>query len=292
MKNPFIAGVDIGGSHITAALVNLPTSTIVPGSTARKTIRAQDPAGHIIGTWCDAIAASFTSLPSAEYPKKIGIAMPGPVDYEEGICYIKNQGKYESLYGLNIKELMAARLKIAPQDIRMMNDALCFLQGEVAGGAVNGYTSAIGLTLGTGLGSALFRNGITTDADLWHAPFLEGIAEDYLSSRWFVQRYQATSGTSVKNTKELVEHIPSDPSIKFLFEEFARNLGDFLASVIHAHHPEVIVLGGNISQSYRLFLPELEQRLLAQQVQTPLRIAMLGENAHIIGAAACWKQSG
>ncbi len=73
--------------------------------------------------------------------------MPGPVDYERGICYIKDQGKYDQLYGLNIKDLLAARLGIPPDHIRMMNDALCFLKGEIAGGAIKGCKSALGLTL-------------------------------------------------------------------------------------------------------------------------------------------------
>ncbi len=291
MNNPFIAGVDIGGSHITAALVDLSTSTLVPGTLLRVSISPSDSAETIIDTWCATIQKTFRSHPSSQATQKIGMAMPGPFDYEKGISFIRNQGKYESLYGLNIKELMAARLNITPADIRMMNDALCFLQGEVAGGAVNGYDHALGLTLGTGLGSAIYRDGVCIDADLWHAPFKNGIAEDYLSSRWFVKRYSELTGQTIANTKALTELIPSDPSIKSIFLEFAGHLAEFLAGTVLSSHPEVIVLGGNISKSYRLFLPELENALRERAVQVPLRIAMLGENAHIIGGASCWRSS-
>lgn len=287
MNNSFVAGVDIGGSHITAAMVNLTTSTLVPGSSARSAIATGDPAEKIITAWCNIISSAFTATPGCS--RKIGIAMPGPFDYEQGICFIKDQGKYEALYGMPVKAMMAAELGIRVEDIRMMNDALCFLQGEVAGGAVSGYSSALGLTLGTGLGSAIYQKGVTEDADLWHTPFREGIAEDYLASRWFVKRYEEVSGRAVANTKELVELIPSDPSIKSLFEEFSDHLAQFLSGAIIIHQPEVIVLGGNIAKSYRLFLPTLESRLKELGVQVPLRIAMLGENAHIIGAAGCWK---
>ena len=65
---------------------------------------------------------------------KIGIAMPGPFDYENGICYIKGLDKYESLFNLNVKEMLAQQLNIERSDIYMMNDASCFLKGEVFGG--------------------------------------------------------------------------------------------------------------------------------------------------------------
>ena len=288
MKQSFVAGVDIGGSHITAAIVNLSTSTLVPGTEVREHITTTDPAEKIVNAWCDAISRAFDASDD-QGPRKVGIAMPGPFDYEQGISFIKEQGKYDALYGLNVKEMMAARLRIEASDIRMMNDALCFLQGEVAGGAVTGFSRALGLTLGTGLGSAVYHNGTTEDADLWHAPFRNGIAEDYISSRWFVKRYQEISGKAVRNTKELVELIPADPSISSIFEEFAGQLADFLSGAIITYQPEVIVLGGNIAKSYRLFLSALETRLKEQGVHIPIRIAVLGENAHIIGAADCWK---
>ena len=68
----------------------------------------------------------------------------------------------------------------------MMNDASCFLKGEVFGGAAKGYNHVIGITLGTGLGSATFKNGVVYDGDLYYTPFKESTAEDYLSTRWFI----------------------------------------------------------------------------------------------------------
>ena len=134
-------------------------------------------------------------------PWKIGIAMPGPFDYENGISYIKDQNKYEALYGLNIKEQLAKKLEISISDISILNDAACFLQGEVFGGAGQGFKRVMGLTLGTGFGSARSVDGKTDDADLWCSPYREGIAEDYLSTRWFLKQYKEISGKLVKNVK-------------------------------------------------------------------------------------------
>lgn len=289
MDQSFIAGADIGGSHITAALVHLSDNSIVPGTLTRHPIATHEEATAIIDNWCRTITRAFEAYPAFTGPVRIGIAIPGPLDYEQGICYIRNQGKYESLYGLNIKSLMAERLGIEPAAIRMMNDALCFLQGEVAGGAAKGFTRVLGFTLGTGLGSALYQEGVTTDADLWHAPYRDGIAEDYLSTRWFVKRYRELTGGTVTGARELSERVGTDPAAAGIFEEFAGNMADFLSAVIPTQQPQVIVFGGNIARSHDLFLPALEKDLQGKGHTIPIRIATLGEDAQIIGAADCWR---
>lgn len=288
MNLDLIAGADIGGTHITAALVNASNGVILTHTLVRKSVSPQDDAPSVISTWATAIRNALQSFHHPIPNPKIGIAMPGPVDYETGVCYIKDQGKYESLYGLNIKELLAAELGISPSAIRMMNDALCFLQGEIAGGAIQGSQSALGITLGTGLGSAWYSNGKVIDADLWRMPFEGTIAEDLLASRWFVQRYALHSGITVENTRALVDRLPKDPAIAEIFKEFAARLASFLEIALSKHPSDVIVVGGNISKSHRLFLPALEAALKQKNIFIPIRIALLGEDAHIVGAAACW----
>lgn len=288
MNTDLIAGVDIGGTHITAALVDLHNGAIIPGTMIRKAVLSQEAATTVIDTWASAIGSVFEDHAIPLNQRKIGIAMPGPVDYESGICYIKDQGKYDHLYGLNIKELLAERLGLFPSFIRMMNDALCFLKGEIAAGAIKGARSALGLTLGTGLGSAWSNDGKIVDADLWRMPFKGVIAEDLLSSRWFVHRYALQSGHQVANTRALVQLLPQDPSIAEIFDEFAMQLADFIEAVLPAHPSELIVLGGNIARSHGLFLPALLNALEEKGISAPVRIAMLGEDAHIVGAAANW----
>lgn len=289
MNNPLVAGVDIGGSHITAALVDLEVRSVLPAFSARKHINAQEDAASIIDDWCETIGLVFEAQPTL--PKRVGIAMPGPFDYEKGISFIKDQNKYESLYGLNVKEMMAERLGVSPDHIRLMNDAGCFLQGEVVGGAARGFKSAIGVTLGTGLGTAIFQHGMAKDANLWCAPFKDSIAEDYISARWLIKKYQIVSGTTVEHVKELVSLIPSDPRIKDIFKEFGHNLAVFLSSFVRDNNPEVVIIGGNIAKSADWFLTQVEEDLLAQSIDIPVRIARLGENAHIMGAAGCWMEN-
>jgi glucokinase len=245
----------------------------------------------ILETWVEAIEESFAFQPGVF--RRIGIAMPGPFDYEKGICLITDQPKYKSLCGLDVKEWLAGRVGAQADDIRFMNDACCFLQGEALTGAAKGYRSAIGVTLGTGLGSARYADGKVVDADLWNAPFKDGIAEEYLSTRWFVRRYRELSGETVKGVKELRDLLnkepdPSAPAWK-IFIEFGKHLGEFLYGIVSAvSAPSNVVLGGNIAHAHELFLDHTRAVLAQHRFPTSLHIARLGEQSALIGAAGCF----
>src|SRR5258706_7310953 len=131
MKSNYACGVDIGGSHVTAALIELASNTIVEGSVNRAKIDASKSAQEIVKDWTTIIKQALASVNQKKL--NVGIAMPGPFDYEDGISYIKGQHKYEALYNINVKNLLGESLEQPAQTITFANDASCFLQGEVAG---------------------------------------------------------------------------------------------------------------------------------------------------------------
>lgn len=289
MKESYIVGVDIGGSHITAALVDIRTRQIVEESYIRQAVDANRTADEIISAWSEVISKSIAFHPATD---KIGIAMPGPFDYENGICLIKGQDKYEHLYQQNVKALLAQQLHIDQRNIHMMNDAGCFLQGEVFGGAAQGALSAIGITLGTGLGSARYEDGMASDADLWCMPFKDSIAEDYLSTRWFVKTYHERSGNTIDNVKDLVTLPEAEPYREQLFRSFGIHLAQFIARFIGTGNmPDVAVIGGNIALAAHLFLPELQSELIRLSITSTIHLATLGEAAPIFGAAGYWLEA-
>src|SRR6478752_1532186 len=108
MEKPAVLGVDIGGSHITAALVNLETGTLIQDSIKRNAVNSKQEKEAILSAWCSVITDAFKSTNLKE--KYIGIAMPGPFDYENGISLIKEQDKFNALYLVNVKEELANRL--------------------------------------------------------------------------------------------------------------------------------------------------------------------------------------
>ncbi|WP_207532116.1 ROK family protein [Desertivirga arenae] len=286
MSNSIVMGVDIGGSHITAALVDLDTRKVLQDTWTRNNVNSHDEVDEIIQAWTEAIKGAFESLKINI--TKIGIGMPGPFDYEKGICFVKNQDKYDSLYGLNIKELLAKALGTSPDRIRFMNDAACFLQGEAFGGAGKGFSRIIGLTLGTGLGSSVYSDNMAIDADRWNSPFKESIAEDYLSTRWFLKQYKELSGNVVTNVRVLVALAETDPLAAEVFRQFGQNLGQFLNEFIATENPEAIILGGNIANAYDLFESSLHESISDEFKEIPVFKALLGEEAALIGASSLW----
>jgi glucokinase len=286
MNNSTALGIDIGGSHITAALVDLHSRSIIEGTWNRTRVNSQAQATEIIESWATVIKEVFSKAPQGI--KHIGIGMPGPFDYEEGISLMKGQHKFDALYDLNVKNLLAESLEIEPSQIRFINDAGCFLQGEVFSGAGKGFNRVIGLTLGTGLGSAIYYDGIAHDANLWCSPFKGKMAEDYLSTRWFVTRYKEISGIQVADVKSMMALKDTDPKVQQVFDEFADNLTAFLVDFIKSEKPEAIVVGGNIANAADSFFPKLKSGLLAEGIDIPVNTAILGEAAALIGAASLW----
>lgn len=281
-----ILGVYISGYHISTLIVNVISRTVLRSSYQRVAINSRGNAAEIIDS-CSAVIRQALNTPDVKV-NKIGLAMPGPFDYEQGISYIHNNKKHEALYGLNVKEMIAEKLGIAITNIRMLNDAASFLKGEVFAGAAQGYERVIGLALGTGLGTAKLNNGVAEDAGLWEIPFLDSIAEDYLSERWFTKRYYDLSGINVVNVKELSSFYSSSNTVKAVFKEFALNLAAFAADFIKSANPQIIVLSGDISRVSECFLAAFKTQLSKLGYEIPVCVSKLNSEAVLIGVATCW----
>jgi len=280
-----ILSADIGGSHITAALIELEKKQEVKGSWSRKKLDSQGKAADIIDAWAETLAHSAGTHDMATL--KVNIAMPGPMNYSKGISKIKAQGKYESLYGLNIKEMLANRLHIKPSAVHFMNDAACFLQGEVFSGSLEGYNHAIGLTLGTGLGTSYLVDGKAVDSGLWCMPFLKGIAEDYISTRWFIRRFAELSGIVIKDVKDLIDNYKGSPYFSVIFSEFSLNLARFIYKFARKKMPLAAVLGGNIAQADDHFIEDTRRHLvMLMGYSLTVKKSILGEKAALLGAGS------
>lgn len=284
MDSSWALGVDIGGSHITAAFVNTSDGSVIQHTINRSAINSAAGAEEIINNWGSVINQSW--LMADRHASQIGIAMPGPFDYENGICYIEKQEKYQSLFGLNVKELLATQLGIGAGDIDFINDASGFLKGELFANNFRGSDNCVGITLGTGLGSAQFKAGRLTDAELWRMPFKQGIAEDYLSTRWFVQEYKKRYNKDITGVKDLTV---GDVTHTGIFEDFAENLAEFIQGLQVNFECEAVIVGGNITRAYSFFWENTCSILRGKHCPVILSKARHGELSAIIGAAALFK---
>lgn len=288
MVSSLAIGVDIGGSHITSAVIDLDAQCILLPTLKRASINAQESVDEIVTAWCRVIEASGAQ-PGAK-AAKIGIAMPGPFDYELGVSFMQEQGKFDSLYGINVKNLLAKKLSVPADNITFANDAACFLKGEVFGGAAKGCRKVLGLTLGTGFGSAIYQDGVVNDANLWCDPYKQGIAEDLFSTRWFISRYHELKGYKAANVKEILSDTPNHNSIQKLFAEFGENLGEYLLYVAGRFQFDTVVIGGNIARSFPLFSASIEAILSRHKRAITVKRTALNENASLVGAASVWKE--
>jgi len=282
-----VLGVYISGYHITTLIVNLHSGAVLKSSYQRKAINSRGAANEIIKACGEVIQHALTSNNSTI--GRIGIAMPGPFDYSQGISYIKNNKKHAALYGLNVKQLLADKLNLPTTAICMLNDAAAFLKGEVFAGVAKGYQRVIGIAIGTGLGTAKLAGGHAEDADLWQSPFVDGVAEDYISERWLLKRYYELSGINVVNIQELAAFHNKSTTVKNVFKEFANNLALFTANFIRATDPEMVVISGNIAATAAdYFLPQFKTQLVKLGIDVPVCVSKLNSDSVLIGAATCW----
>lgn len=276
-----IIGIDVGGSHITLAQVDTDKREQKFASYLRRRVDSFGKKEEIFSNWVTAIEVVAEDLNKEEL--LIGIAMPGPFDYEEGISLML-QGKFLDLYEVNVKQELSERLGISPQQIYFINDAAAFLEGEIFAGAVQNYERVFGITLGTGLGTTFYKDGGATDEDLWNSPFRESICEEYLTTRWFVKRYHELTGEEITGTKDLLD---KDEEIQSqIFDEYADALSEFIQKYVSYYDPEVIVIGGNITKAFPLFGPRLRRDLERNDIDIEIKISAIFEDAAILGAAS------
>ena len=293
MKQNLAIGVDIGGSHISCAAVDLKSFRVLHETRTEKAVDNKAEASQIIGVWVKALSEVIEKIPENSL-KGIGFGMPGPFDYVKGISYIKGVAKYEKLYGCNVKNAISDNLNLHDNfPVRFMNDVSTFAVGEALVGKAAKAERSMSITLGTGFGSAFIANRIPiVDGPevpklgcVYHLPYGDNIADDYFSTRWFIGRYKRLTGRDLKGVKEFAEHAGTDKVVMDLFEEFGTNLGIFLAPWLKRFRAEIVVVGGNISHAYNLFGDIFENSLKKEGCNCKVALSELKEDAAFIGAA-------
>lgn len=273
-------GVDIGGSHISAAQIDRRGEKVHIDNFVEADVDTLIEVDKIILEWSQVIKKAAGNTADL----KVGIAMPGPYDYDNGISLIIDQGKMKSLFGLSVKNLLAESLAIDPRAIVFTNDAEAFLLGESLAGAGRVFKNSMGLTLGTGLGSAIKIYDVVKDAKLWTAPFRDGIAEDYLGTNWFKAQSLQMVGLEIAGVKDLLAE-GFDPQVsESIFAEFGRSLGEFLAQYIIRLQCHGVVLGGKIARASERFLPYTQAYLAPLRYPIEIKVSEMEEKATLVGA--------
>ena len=229
----------------------------------------------------------------------IGIAFPGPFNYENGISFMEH--KFRNIYGVNLRETIHGIHGIsADLPVRFMHDANAVLAGELWKGNAVGYENAAVVTLGTGLGFAFSENGIIQCnsmggpmVTIYKLPYKQGILEDYVSQRGILRIYQVISG-KVEHNRIKVSDIgrwadEGDPHSIQTFREVARILAESLNKILIERNIDCLLLGGQISRSFHHMEESLKHGL--EEVQCLRKISMVEsiDNAALLGALQYYK---
>ncbi len=294
MNRRYYIGVDIGGSHVSSALVDAQSGEIADNILEAK-VDCNGTSAEILEVWMNTVRKTFPRN-NTDSVLGIGVAIPGPFNYEKGISLIEGVQKYDSLFGLDIRESLRIVSNGNSENPAFINDASAFALGEYYSGAAKGSARALIVTLGTGFGSTFLADGelqqtagneVPENGYLYNIPFRESIADDYFSTRWFINRWNEKTGMKVAGVKEIAQYASEkNQDAVDLFEEFSGNLSEFIYPWLRNFHPEVFVIGGNIAKASDFFLENLKKNLCEKGIlNTQIKICELWDKAPVIGAA-------
>ena len=233
----------------------------------------------------------------------IGISATGQVDPELG--RVIGAEDSESAYIGSDFQVEAERRFHLP--VAVLNDADAALLGECAAGAAQGVRDVLMITIGTGIGGAftvggkpfLGHRGIA--GELGHTALYQdgprcvcgrrGCYQNYASAEALVRRAERETGQSFRNAREVFETLDgggASPALRQAFEGWTEDIAAGLTSFVHLLNPEMVVIGGGVSEQPMLIesLRGMVLRSLMPRFRETLRIekAVLGNRAGVIGA--------
>ena len=294
-------GVDLGGTKIEAIALDA-------DGQERFRRRVATPRGDYDATM-DAVAALVGEAVAVVGPATVGVGMPGVISPATGL--VKNANS-TWLNGTRLAEDLAARLG---QPIRLANDANCFALSEATDGAAAGQPVVFGVIIGTGVGGGLVVGGrVVTGAnaiagewghnpmpgpteDEWPGPPCycgrTGCIETLLSGPGLARDHERATRERLDPSAIVTAAAAGHPLARQTLERYLRRLSRALASVINLVDPDVIVLGGGLSNIESLYdrVPQLwGPFVFSDTVITRLVRAEHGDSSGVRGAAWLWNE--
>ncbi len=280
----------MGGSHVSAGLCGLADLKVMRIEGAHlagvDTFEAFADLLHNLGVKA---ASATRNQPIAG----ASLAVPFPFDTEAGMSLMEH--KLTALYRRDLRGALAQRFGWQRDQFRFLNDAGAYLLGEVGAGAVKGAKRAVGLTLGTGVGCAFAIDGaqvtegpgVPPGGEIWDSPYGDGTVEDLISTRAVKGEYLARTGRDLE-VSAIAAAAENDADAREVFVTFGQHLGEVLRDVVAPFHPDMVVIGGGIARSAKLFLPEAEKQI--PHLGFHILESALWEQAPLVGAAHFWRE--
>ncbi len=298
-------GIDLGGTK---------TEVIALGEEGEQRFRHRLPTPR--DDYAQTIETIATLVAMAEKATgesgTVGVGIPGSLSPFSGV--VKNANS-TWLNGQPFDRDLSARLE---RDVRLANDANCLAVSEAVDGAAAGAQTVFAVIIGTGCGAGVALNGRAhiggngTAGEWGHNPLpwmdedelryreevpcycgKQGCIETFISGTGFARDYQRLSHKSLKGNEiiRLVEE--QDPLAELALSRYELRLAKSLSHVINILDPDVIVLGGgmsNVDRLYKTVPQQVKNWVFGGECETPIRKAIHGDSSGVRGAAWLWPQ--
>lgn len=282
--------LDVGGSHVTAALA-LPHPWRLVGERSRSAIRPDAGRDEIL----ERLSAAALSARSGHSVPRWCLAIPGPFDYVRGVAWYADVGKFEHLHGVDVRTPLSHDLGVPADSVRFVNDAAAFALGQWSARSATGVDRLVALTFGTGLGSAFVERGalVTDRPDVPAAGFLYdlpvggGHAEDLVSARALLAAHERITGERVSGVRQLAARVrQTSPGTRGVFADAFDRFALAFRDVVDRFAPQVVVVGGSVALAWDLIEPSFRAGLRDCR-DTPPRVDAVTdtEGSALLGAA-------
>jgi len=240
----------------------------------------------------------------------VGLGIPGPLS-----PYTRRVKNANSTW-LNGQPLDKDLQQRLGREVRIANDANCLAVSEAVDGAAAGKQTVFAVIIGTGCGAGVALNGQAHSGGNGNAgewghnplPWMDedelryreevpcycgkaGCIETFISGTGFATDYQRLSGVSLKGAEIMQRVAQQDPVAELAMSRYELRLAKSLAHVVNILDPDMIVLGGGMSNVERLYqtVPLLVKNwVFGGEFETPIRQAVHGDSSGVRGAAWLW----
>jgi fructokinase len=292
MSHPHRIGIDLGGTKIEGVVLDANNQ---PLFRQRVATEAEHGYGHILARITNLAGVLRAHAPMCA---ALGIGTPGAISTVDGTM------KNSNTTCLNGRDLRGDLARTLGLPIVMENDANCFALAEAMAGAGRGAGLVFGVIMGTGVGGGIvingsLRRGVQNIAGEWGHHCIDpngppcycghrGCVEAHISGPAVSRQYAARTGESLAMDAIVDRAHAGHPPAMELLDYFLDRFGRSLANVINILDPDLIVLGGglsNIDELYTRGHDAVARYVFNDQLRTPIVRYQLGDSAGVIGAA-------
>lgn len=287
-------GIDLGGTKIEGIVLRAADGAEI----YRERIPTEQDGGygHILGRIKELYGRLVGQIHGTSHT--LGIGTPGALSRRTNLL------KNSNTVCLNGKPLQSDLEKLLGVRCEIQNDANCFAMAEALYGAGVGKRVVFGIIMGTGCGGGIVVDGhvltgLQAIAGEWGHVSMDpqgplcycgthGCVETFISGGGLEKRYRKEQGENLALKEIVARYRSGDPKAQEFMDDFFKHFGRAMANLINVLDPDIVVLGGgvsNIDELYTRGVEEVAKAVFSDSLETPIVRHKLGDSAGVIGAA-------